>query len=563
MLSPNAEAVFKSRYALQDDEDWPQLASRISRVSGIPAMENLLGEHLMLPAGRILRNMGRARGSLLNCYLIPIADDMNEIMEAQKNAAILWSEGGGVGINMSSLRPQGADILGKGGKSSGPVSFLKAFNSWSAVIETGGHRRAATTAFLRADHPDINNFLDAKLKHNELEYIELGVHINDSFLDAVESDKPWPQQFNQQVHGEVSAKQLWGAILENMLKSGEPGLQNMSNLRTNNSYYFAPIEGTNPCGEAPLSAYGCCDLGSINLSRMVTEGGSTKWSLLSQVIDTSVKFLDKVLDINRYVLPQIERVAHDTRRIGLGVMGLAEYLLRKQLKYGSPEAITHIEALFKHIRDTAYIASIKLASELGAFPKFLPTEYSRSVFVRTLPASIRADIKKYGIRNVTLLSIAPTGTISLIPEVTGGIEPIMALAYKRKDRATEEPRYYIHNEYSNALSREDPTLPDYLVDSHSVSIEDHLAIQACVQRYIDGGVSKTVNVPRSTQASELSPLLLEYIRDLKGVTVYRDGSREGQPIVPISEKEARKHILSGTSIAAAGGNDCKTGGCEI
>ncbi len=562
MLSPNAEAVFKSRYALQDDEDWPQLASRISRVSGIPEMENLLGEHLMLPAGRILRNMGRPRGSLLNCYLIPIADDMNEIMEAQKNAAILWSEGGGVGINVSSLRPAGATIVGKGGNSSGPVSFLKAFNAWSAVIETGGHRRAATTAFLRADHPDIQGFLDAKLKHNELEYIELGVHINDSFLDAVESDKPWPQQFNQQVHGEVSAKALWSTILKNMLKSGEPGLQNMSNLRTNNSYYFAPIEGTNPCGEAPLSAYGCCDLGSINLAKMVTEGGSTKWSLLGQVIDTSVKFLDKVLDLNRYVLPQIERVAHDTRRIGLGVMGLAEYLLRKQLRYGSEEAITHIESLFKYIRDSAYTASIKLSSDLGAFPKFLPAEYSRALFVRTLPAAIRADIKKYGIRNVTLLSIAPTGTISLIPEVTGGIEPIMALAYKRNDRVSE--RYYIHPMYRDHLSRpvgEDAEIPEYLVDTYATSIEDQLAVQSAVQRYVDGGVSKTVNVPRSTTTSELSEHLLEYMRDLKGVTVYQDGSREGQPIVPMTEAEAREHL--GTSVAEVVNTECKGGACEL
>jgi ribonucleoside-diphosphate reductase alpha chain len=561
MLSPNAEAVFRSRYAMTDTEDWGQLADRLSQHSGVPEIAQLVGERYFLPAGRILRNMGRPRGSLLNCYLIPIADDMNEIMEAQKNAAILWSEGGGVGINVSSLRPAGAPIVGKGGNSSGPVSFLKAFNAWSSVIETGGHRRAATTAFLRADHPDISSFLDAKLKHNELEYIELGVHINDSFLDAVESDKPWPQQFNQQVHGEVSARSLWQTILRNMLKAGEPGLQNMSNLRTNNSYYFAPIEGTNPCGEAPLSAYGCCDLGSINLAKMVTEGGSTKWSLLSQVIDTSVKFLDKILDLNRYVLPQIERVAHDTRRIGLGVMGLAEYLLRKQLRYGSPEALSHIEALFKHIRDAAYTASIRRSAELGAFPKFLPTEYSRAVFVRSLPASIRADIKKHGIRNVTLLSIAPTGTISLIPEVTGGIEPIMALAYKRQDRVST--RYYIHPAYRDALSREKGTeMDECLVDSYSTSIEDQLATQSAVQKYVDGGVSKTVNVPRSTTTSELSGHLLEYMRDLKGCTVYRDGSREGQPIVPISEKEARKHILSGMEVAVEQVK-CKTGACEL
>lgn len=558
MLSTNAEAVFKSRYALNESESWSQLADRLAHYSGLPEIAQLVGDHLFFPAGRILRNMGRQRGSLLNCYLIPIADDMPEILEAQKNAAILWSEGGGVGLPVSPLRPKGAPIMGKGGKSSGPVSFLKAFNAWSSVIETGGDRRAATTAFLRADHPDINEFLDAKLKHGELEYIELGVQINDAFLDAVESGKDWPKQFNQQVYGKQSASTLWNTLLKNMLKSGEPGIQNMSNLRTNNSYYFAPIEGCNPCGEAGLSAYGCCDLGSINLQKMVTDGGSTKWQLLEQIIDTSVKFLDKVLDLNRYILPQIERVAHDTRRIGLGVMGLAEYFIRKQLTYGSEEAITHIEQLFKFIRDSAYTASIKLASECGSFPKFSSTDYSRARFVRTLPATIRQDIKRYGIRNVTLLSIAPTGTISLIPEVTGGIEPIPSLAYKRKDRVST--RYYIHPEYHNALAREDQDIPAYLVDSHIVSIEAHLATQACVQRYVDGGVSKTINVPKSTTVDQLSGHLLEYMRDLKGVTVYRDGSREGQPIVPISKKEAMK-CMYGTDVAVPE-TECAKGSCE-
>ena len=247
MLSDNAMQIFKARYAISDTETWEELAKRIATVSDIPEMEEIIANLYFLPAGRILRNLGRTRGSVLNCYLIPISDDMIEIMEAQKNAAILWSEGGGVGINMSSLRPGGSQIMGKGGYSSGPVSFLKAFDGWSKVIETGGGRRAATTAFLRADHPDIHKFLDAKLKDGELNYIELGVHINDSFLDAVEADTEWPLQFNQKQYGTQSATNLWNKMLTNMLQSGEPGLQNMSNLQANNSYYFARIEGTNPC----------------------------------------------------------------------------------------------------------------------------------------------------------------------------------------------------------------------------------------------------------------------------------------------------------------------------
>ncbi len=558
MLSSNAEQIFRSRYALQD-ETWEELAHRVATHSGVAEVEQLIVDMQFLPAGRILRNLGRPRGSLLNCYLIPIGDDMEEIMEAQKNAAILWSEGGGVGLPVSSLRPQGSRIMGKGGKSSGPVSFLRAFNAWSAVIETGGDRRAATTAFLRADHPDIMNFLDAKLKREELDYIELGVQINDAFLDAVESGGEWQMQFNQQPHGSQNARELWETLLENMLESGEPGLQNMSNMRTNNSYYFAPIVGTNPCGEAPLSEWGCCDLGAINLATCVTAGGSTKWSLLSQIIDTGVNFLDTILDKNQYILPQVERTARDSRRIGLGVMGLADYLIQKKIAYGSEESIACIDELFKFIRNEAYIASIKRAEKLGAFPKFSASEYSKAMFVRSLPVSIRQDIKKYGIRNVTLMAMAPTGTISLIPEVTGGIEPVMAMAYKRRDRVST--RYYIHPSYRDTLVSESvEEEADYLVDSHSVSIERQLAVQRAVQRYTDGGVSKTINVPRDTTVSQLSDSLLEYMRDLKGVTVYRDGSREGQPIIPITRAEVLEHL--GTELAVESAQ-CKNGRCDL
>jgi ribonucleoside-diphosphate reductase alpha chain len=348
-----------------------------------------------------------------------------------------------------------------------------------------------------------------------------------------------------------------------MVRNGEPGLINMSNLKANNSYYFAPITGTNPCGETCLEDYGVCNLGSIVLPKFVANG-RTKWKELEEVVRLGVRFLDTCIDINTYSLYRIKQAATRGRRIGLGVMGLADMLFNLQLRYGSRDAIDYTERLMKFIRNISYDESCKLAQEKGAFPAFESSLYCKAKFIRSLPPSLRTDIRRYGTRNVTLLAIAPTGTISLIPETTSSIEPLMYKAYERRDRVSK--RYYIHPMYHSILTEGTKT-PDWFVDSTDLVPQEHIDTQIAVQKYVDGAVSKTINVPKDFKKDQLSDLLLESIDDLKGVTVYRDGSRKGQILNPIKDskdldkacalRSTEGVILSEASVA------CATGSCNL
>jgi len=545
-LSNNAIDIFKKRYAIDENEDWASLCNRVARINTQYEKDKSYTDKFsemhynceFLGAGRILRNSGRSKGSLLNCYVIPIDDSIEEIGDWIKSCLITWSSGGGIGSNISTLRPTGSLIKSKGGFSSGPISFLKANNQCGNCIESGGQRRAAGMALMEVRHPNIVDFINAKIIDGEFNCFNISVGINDEFLDCVEKNAVWDLKFNQQIYKSVPAIDIWQLIIQNMIKFAEPGLLNMTNLCSNNSYFFQPIICSNPCGEAPLSANGVCDLGSIVLSKFVSNK-NTNWKRMEEVIRLGVRFLDNVLDINPYVLKQYQETAQAGRRIGIGVIGLADYFFMKKIRYGSPKSIQEAEKLTKFIRDISYDESIKLSIEKGSFPKFNSYDYSKAHFVRTLPAPIRKDIKKYGIRNVTLMAMAPTGTISMIPEATSGIEPLVLKGYERKDRVSN--RIYIHPLYEKILN-EEGTTPDWFVDTNDLKPEDHLNMQVAIQRFTDGAVSKTINLPKGTTPDQLSDLLLEYIRDLKGVTVYVDGSKEGQPLNHITEKQALEHI---------------------
>ena len=321
-MTPFAEEIFKSRYAIDKSETWEQCAQRMEDESHVKEIGGHIFDMYFLPGGRILRNLGRTAGSLHNCYHLPIGDSIGEIGQFFKDSLSLWSEGGGVGCNFSRLRPVGTDIRGKGGKSSGLVSFLTASDACAETIESGGSRRAAALANVDVSHPEIFKFINTKLVDHELSHYNLSVNVTEDFLEAVEADGPYDLKFNSIVYKTVQARDLWNLILKNMLASGEPGLINMTNLSRNNSYYFAPILGTNPCGEVPLEAYGVCCLGSLVLPKFLTPTGKTNWKKMGEVIRTGVEFLDRIIDINRYVLPEIEKTAHRGRRIGLGVWAL-------------------------------------------------------------------------------------------------------------------------------------------------------------------------------------------------------------------------------------------------
>lgn len=297
--------------------------------------------------------------------------------------------------------------------------------------------------------------------------------------------------------------------------------------------------GTNPCGEATLESFGVCDLGSLVLPNFITGTVNTNWQKLEETIKLAVRFLDNVIDVNKYVLREIDIKAHNSRRIGLGVMGLAEYLFAKGIRYGSEKALVEIERLMRFIRDAVYESLIELSMEKGSFPKFDPVAYGKASFIRKLPASLRMSIKEYGVRCVTGMAIAPTGTISLVAEVTSGIEPLPYKAYIRHDRVSD--RIYVHPVYRDALLKNRKT-PDWFVDTEDLKPVDHFEIQSVVQKYVDGAVSKTINLPKGTTPRELNKLTLEYIRDLKGVTVYVDGSREDQIYERLSAEDAKNYL---------------------
>jgi ribonucleoside-diphosphate reductase alpha chain len=306
-----------------------------------------------------------------------------------------------------------------------------------------------------------------------------------------------------------------------------------------NGYERMNFINSKNCGEATLSDREACDLGSLVLPNFITGTTNTNWNKLEKTIKLAIRMLDNVLDVNNYPIKLISEKCHNSRRIGLGIMGLADYLFMKQLKYGSKEAVSEIEKLMRFIRDTAYETSIDLAREKGSFPMFDPSAYSKSDFIRSLPAATRMKIKTEGIRNVTCLSLAPTGSSSLLPEVSGGIEPLMFKSYKRKDRVGE--RIYVHPKYRELLLS-GQEIPDWFVDMSDLSPKDHLETQSIITKYVDGSVSKTINCPKGTTKDDLSSLLLEYVRDLKGVTVYVDGSREGQVYESLTEEEALEYL---------------------
>jgi ribonucleoside-diphosphate reductase alpha chain len=570
-LSDNAIKVAESRYFMRG-EDWEKCVDRVAYA--IAAAEN---NHIMkygpkfaevmynldfLPAGRIIRNAGRQTGSLFNCYHLPIGDSRKEIGQFYSDSLMVWGEGGGLGVNFSPLRPKGAPIKGVDGHSSGPVSFLGASDGIAVIIKSGGARHAAGLALMNVSHPDILRFIDAKIKDGVLSCYNISVAVTDDFLEAVESNDDWEFKFAQKSYGKIKARKIWDKVITNMVNCGEPGLLNWNNLIKNNSYYYDPIMGTNPCGEAALEPYGVCDLGSLVLPSFITGTVNTNWKKLEEVIRIAVRFLDDVTDVNKYVLQEIDIKAHNSRRVGLGIMGLADYLFAKKLKYGSEKALVEVERLMRFIRDSIYQVLVELAVEKGAFPKFEPVSYGKASFIRKLPASLRMDIKEKGVRCVSGMAIAPTGTISLIADTTPSAEPMPYKAYRRDDRVGE--RIYIHDIYRDILQRGEK-IPDWYVDIDDLQPADHFETQAVVQKYTDGAVSKTINMPKGTTSSQLSKLTLEYIHDLKGVTVYVDGSKKGQVVNKVTRKEVEKYMKENRVKIGLGEEaiQCASGSCEV
>ncbi len=562
-LGKYAQEILEDRYLWPTENEWVDLCHRVARECAKNEIDqarwekeffDMLVEMYFIPAGRILRNLGKLKSSTSNCNLLPIGDSIEEIGDTIGDYMVISSYGGGTGINFSSLRPTGATLKTKGGESSGMVSFMEIFNYAGRRIMTGGQRRSAGIALCHVAHPEIFNFIDAKNVEGKLDQFNISVIITKSFLKAVEADGDWNLKFAGKVYETVRAKDIWNRILKNMLEHAEPGLINWDNLVKNNSYYFSPIAGVNPCGELPLENYGVCNIGALNLPKFIVNK-NTNLQKLAYVIKVAVRFLDNIVDLAYYPLPPQEKVVKNARRIGTGTMGLADYLFMKNLRYGSEDSLTEVERLYKFIRNESYLASIELAQEKGAFPMYDKLDFTSASFIRKLPAAIRMKIKEHSIRNATILTAAPTGTTGLIAGVNGGIEPLPYKGYIRKDGVSK--RTYIH-----PLCKENYD-ESWFVDSYDLKPEDHLEVQTMIQKYIDSGVSKTILLPNKTGTRKLSNLLLEYIYDLKGVTVYRDGCREEEVYTRLDRKEVFDKLGNASNEMDANDQFCATGECEL
>jgi len=521
-----------------------------------------------LPGGRIQAGCGTTKKvTLFNCFVMgTIEDSMEGIFNSLKEGALTMQLGGGVGYDFSTLRPAGTPARVTGRIASGPVSFMHTWDAMCKTILSSGNRRGAMMATLRCDHPDIETFIEAKRDKTALRNFNLSVLVTDAFMHAVKQHQDWPLVFpvtdQQKVNDgssivyrswpghtgdvpcevvkTVPAGELWEKITRASYDYAEPGVLFIDRInRENNLYYRETISATNPCGEIPLPPYGACNLGSINLTQYIENPFSSHSRFtMDDFIDTvkiAVRMLDNVIDLSEYPLEAQQDQAQGSRRIGLGITGLADAFTMLGFKYGDSASLGWTKDIMQSLRDHAYIASVELAKERGPFPFFENQKYLQGNFIKSLPTDIRKGIEQYGIRNSHLIAIAPTGTISLLANnVSSGIEPIFNLHYERTVlnnnhsttvyRLTDYACQLWQNMYEPA-----PPLPDGFIIAHQLAPEKHVEMQALVQSFVDNAVSKTINIPQDySYAAFESVYRLAYDKGLKGCTTFRPNPVTGE-----------------------------------
>jgi ribonucleoside-diphosphate reductase alpha chain len=518
----------------------------------------ILQDFKFLPGGRIQAGAGTGRDvTLFNCFVMgTIEDSVPGIFQALQEGAVTMQQGGGIGLDFSTLRPRGTRAKGAGNIASGPVSFMQIWDAMCGTILSTGSRRGAMMATLRCDHPDIEEFVAAKQKTGQLRRFNLSVQVTDVFMTAVRSDAQWPLVFPAAtIDGEgetlmrewpgkvgptpcrvvrhIAARQLWDGILRATYDYAEPGVLFIDRInQLNNLWYLERITATNPCGEIPLPPYGACDLGSLNLTRFVlspfTPEARIDFASLADTTRVAVRLLDNVIDVSRFPLSQQAQNAHGSRRIGLGVTGLADVLVMLGLSYGSDRSLAVAREIMRCICHTAYRASIALAKEKESFPYFERDKYLQGAFIRSLPEDIRDGIATQGIRNSHLIAIAPTGTISLLAgNVSSGLEPIFADSYGRKVLAEDgTPKEFVLTDYAIDLWRRmtgaSTGIPDGFDTAAELPVRAHLDMQAALQPFVDNSISKTINVPADCPFSEFKQIYdLAYDLRLKGCTTFR------------------------------------------
>lgn len=561
--APIAEQIWDMKYRLKEadgtpidqsvEDSWRRVARDLASVEKDPTewedrFYEALEDFKYLPAGRILAGAGTGRTvTLFNCFVMgTIPDSMAGIFDMLKEAALTMQQGGGIGYDFSTIRPRGAEVKGVAADASGPLSFMDVWDAMCRTIMSAGSRRGAMMATMRCDHPDIEAFIEAKQDSARLRMFNLSVLVTDAFMEAVKTDGPWDLVFGGKVYHTVRARDLWNKIMRATYDFAEPGVIFIDRInQQNNLTYVETIAATNPCGEQPLPPYGACLLGSVNLARLVDQPFEANAHLdkeaLTKLVRTAVRMMDNVVDSSRFPLPQQEAEAHAKRRIGLGVTGLADALLMLGLRYGSPEAVEQTRIWMKEIAREAYLASVDLAKEKGAFPLFDAGEFLKSGFMMRMDHDVREAVRKHGIRNALLTSIAPTGTISLYAgNVSSGIEPVFAYNYTRKvlqkdgSRTEEEVTDYAVQMWRDLKG--DAPLPDWFVNAQSLAPLDHVAMQAAAQEWVDSSISKTINCPEDISFEAFKDVYLAaWDQGCKGCTTYRPNDVTGS-VLSVSEK---------------------------
>ena len=513
---------------------------------------SILEDFRFVPGGRIMHGAGREdiTTTLNNCYVVAVRNDsIKSIYETIINEALTYKYGGGCGHDLSILRPSGKAINGTGGESCGPTGFMNLFSENTNTIAQHG-RRGANMQTLRIDHPDIEKFISIKTGDVDMvKYSNISVLLTHDFMEAVEKNKDFDLKYEGDLYKTVKAKDLWNKIISHAHSSAEPGLLFWDTMKDyHNAEYCSPLVSTNPCAEQPLPDGGCCNLGAVNLERFVDDNGNFMIEEFKSTVAIGTRFLDNVVDYNmdRHALEDQKKNATNDRRVGLGILGLGDMLVKMGIQYDSEDALQTVDQIMQIFRDTSYETSIDLSSEKGTFPNFDWTGYSKSKFVKNLPKTLQNKIKKQGIRNSTLTTVAPTGSGAIVARVTSGVEPIFATSYKRRVKENTGygktfKEYKVYHPVIKKLYGTDENLPDHVVTAHNIDPYFRVKMQGSIQKYIDSSISSTVNLANEITVDTIADIYMTaYKAGLKGITVYREGSREGILITNEEDTETKK-----------------------